>query len=296
MNQPAILATREVLRKHLSTGCFIQSTSKPPTIRRSKTRVVQPPVQNVFQSRNKTKPTVYHLRDVVRDRASEGVTFRLRVPSLQITQGEKIALIGESGCGKSTLLDMLAFISQPTEVAAYRFRPEQETDAIDVARLWKKKQMNKLGELRKRHIGYVMQTGGLLPYLTVRENMGLSRGVLGLRDDDTVESLARELGIARHLDKLPETLSVGERQRVAIGRALAHEPSIVIADEPTASVDPFAAEKIMSLFIGLAEERNITVVVASHAWRHIKRLGLRRLAHHTHRSKDGRTTETVVNG
>ncbi len=253
-------------------------------------------MQNVFQSRNKAKPIVYHLRDVVRDRASEGVTFRLRVPSLQIMQGEKIALIGESGCGKSTLLDMLAFIAQPTGLAAFRFRPEQENEAIDVARLWKKRHMNQLGELRKRHIGYVMQTGGLLPYLSVRENMSLTRSVLGQGQSDTVERLARELGIARHLDKLPETLSVGERQRVAIGRALAHEPPIVIADEPTASVDPFAAEKIMSLFIGLAEERNITVVVASHAWRHIKRLGLRRLAHHTHRSKDGRTTETVVNG
>ena len=253
-------------------------------------------MENVFQSRNKARPIVYHLRDVIRDRASEGVTFRLRVPALQITQGEKIALIGESGCGKSTLLDMLAFIAQPTQIAAFRFRPDREGDAIDVAQMWKKKQMNKLGDLRKRHIGYVMQTGGLLPYLTVRDNMSLSRNVLGLRGDDTVEALARELGIARHLDKLPETLSVGERQRVAIGRALAHEPSIVIADEPTASVDPFAAEKIMSLFIGLAEERDITVVVASHAWRHIKRLGLRRLAHHTHRSTDGRTTETVVNG
>jgi len=253
-------------------------------------------VENVFQSRNKARPIVYHLRDVIRDRASEGVTFRLRVPALQITQGEKIALIGESGCGKSTLLDMLAFIAQPTQIAAFRFRPDREGEAIDVAQMWKKKQMNKLGDLRKRHIGYVMQTGGLLPYLTVRDNMSLSRNVLGLRGDDTVEALARELGIARHLDKLPETLSVGERQRVAIGRALAHEPSIVIADEPTASVDPFAAEKIMSLFIGLAEERDITVVVASHAWRHIKRLGLRRLAHHTHRSTDGRTTETVVNG
>ena len=253
-------------------------------------------MQNVFQSRSKAKPTVYHLRDVVRDRASEGVTFRLRVPSLQITQGEKIALIGESGCGKSTLLDMLAFISQPTEAAAYRFRPELEDDAVDVARLWKKRDRNRLGDLRKRHIGYVMQTGGLLPYLSVRENMSLSRSVLGLGHDDTVGVLARELGIARHLDKRPDTLSVGERQRVAIGRALSHGPSIVIADEPTASVDPFAAEKIMSLFIGLAEERNITVVVASHAWRHIKRLDLRRLAHHTQRSKDGRTTETVVNG
>ncbi len=257
---------------------------------------IENPVENVFQARNKAKSTVYHMRDVIRDRAAEGVTFRLRVPSLQISQGEKIALIGESGCGKSTLLDMLAFIANPTDMAAFRFRPELEGEAIDVAQLWNKRRMNSLGDLRKRHIGYVMQTGGLLPYLTVRDNMSLSRSVLGLAQNDTVESLARELGIGRHLDKLPETLSVGERQRVAIGRALAHEPSIVIADEPTASVDPFAAEKIMSLFIGLAEERNITVVVASHAWRHIQRLGLRRLAHHTHRSKDGRTTETVVNG
>ena len=136
-------------------------------------------MQNVFQSRNKAKPIVYHLRDVVRDRASEGVTFRLRVPSLQIMQGEKIALIGESGCGKSTLLDMLAFIAQPTGLAAFRFRPDQENEAIDVARLWKKRHMNQLGELRKRHIGYVMQTGGLLPYLSVRENMSLTRSVLG---------------------------------------------------------------------------------------------------------------------
>lgn len=239
---------------------------------------------------------VYHLRNVVRDRESEGVSFRLSVPSLQIAQGEKIALIGESGCGKSTLLDILAFISQPSDIGAFRFRPESGTDPIDIERFWKKRSLNRLGELRKRYIGYVMQTGGLLPYLTVRDNMSLSRNVLGLKNDSTVDELARELGIARHLDKLPETLSTGERQRVAIGRALAHQPSIVIADEPTASVDPFAAEKIMSLFIGLAEDRNITVVVASHAWRHIKRLGLRRLAHRTQRSQDGRTTETVVNG
>lgn len=245
---------------------------------------------------SRDRGTIYHLRDVILDRESEGVSFRLNVPSLQITQGEKIALIGESGCGKSTLLDILAFIAQPTQIGAFRFRPENTGEPINVAAHWHKKKLNPLGELRKKHIGYVMQTGGLLPYLTVRDNMNLSRHVLGLRKDNTIERLAKELGIARHLDKLPETLSMGERQRVAIGRALAHEPSIVIADEPTASVDPFAAERIMSLFIGLAEERNITVIVASHAWRHIKRLGLRRLAHHTQRSKDGRTTETVVNG
>ena len=240
--------------------------------------------------------TIYHLRNVVLDRKSEGVSFRLNVPSLQIRQGEQIAVIGESGCGKSTLLDILAFIAKPSDIDSFRFRPNLADSPTDIGALWDKKQLNALGDMRKQHIGYVMQTGGLLPYLTVRDNINLSRNVLKMKKDDTVDTLARELGIARHLDKLPGKLSTGERQRVAIARGLAHQPSIVIADEPTASVDPFAAEKIMALFMELAEDRNITVIVASHAWRHIKRLGLRRLAHHTSRSEDGRTTETVVNG
>jgi putative ABC transport system ATP-binding protein len=239
---------------------------------------------------------IYELRDVVKTRESEQVGFRLRVPSLQIGLGEKIALIGESGCGKSTLLDMLAFILEPSEASEFRFRPAGGETSLNIAEHWQRGQRDRLGDLRSQHIGYVMQTGGLLPYLTVRENMNLSRFVLGMPDDDTVDELAGELGLKRHLGLYPSALSTGERQRVAIGRALAHRPSLVIADEPTASLDPFAAEKIMSLFIGLVEELNITVIVASHAWRHIKRLGLRRLAHQTRRTNDGRLTETVVTG
>ncbi|MGV6825764.1 MAG: ABC transporter ATP-binding protein [bacterium] len=240
--------------------------------------------------------TIYRLQNVSRTRSSEGVAFRLRVPSLQIRQGEKIALIGESGCGKSTLLDLLSFILQPSDSELFHFCATKGSKVRDIGQMWKKGQLNALGHLRKQHIGYVMQTGGLLPYLSVRDNMNLSRQVLGLKDDGTVGLLAQELGLSRHLDKRPDALSTGERQRVAIGRALAHKPSIVIADEPTASVDPFAAEKIMSLFIGLVEEMNITVIVASHAWRHIQQLGLRRLSHHTRRSDDGKSTETVVSG
>ncbi len=248
---------------------------------------------------------IYHLRDVLKTRESEGVAFRLNVPSLQIAQGEKIALIGESGCGKSTLLDMLSFILQPSEVASFRFRPQNSgvdqdgkkaSEPLDIKKYWDRGKQNTLGDLRRRHIGYVMQTGGLLPYLSVRDNMNLSRHVLGMKDDGSVAHLAKELGIHHHLNKLPEDLSTGERQRVAIGRALAHHPSIVIADEPTASVDPFAAEKIMSLFLELVEEMHITVIVASHAWQHIKRLELRRLSHHTRRSEDGLVTETTVKG
>ena len=77
---------------------------------------------------------LYHLRDVLKARQSDGVGFQLRVPSLQIGRGEKIALIGESGCGKSTLLDMLAFILQPSQSGAFRFRPVGSDQALDIDR------------------------------------------------------------------------------------------------------------------------------------------------------------------
>lgn len=233
---------------------------------------------------------------MVKTRQAEGVGFRLRVPSLQIALGEKIALIGESGCGKSTLLDMLSMTLRPSEIGSFRFRPERGAEPVDIASLWRKRKLNRLGDLRRLRIGYVMQTGGLLPYLTVRENMELSRRLLHLPNDGLVDELAADLGIRRQLDKLPHLLSVGERQRVAIGRALAHRPSIVIADEPTASLDPIAAERIMSLFIELVDELRITVIIASHAWRHINRLGLRHLSHHTQRNERGDMNETVVTG
>lgn len=239
---------------------------------------------------------IYHLREVIKTREAQGANFRLTVPSLQIGLGEKIALIGESGCGKSTLLDLLALLSRPSEAGAFRFRPEGTLDALDIAHYWRKKQLDELGDLRKQQIGYVMQTGGLLPYLTVRQNLTLSRRLLNMYDDQKVDELARNLGIHRHLDKLPSQLSTGERQRVAIGRALAHHPAIVIADEPTASLDPIAAKKIMALFIELVEAMNITVIVASHAWMHVRELGLRRISLHTRVSENGHLAETVVRG
>lgn len=242
------------------------------------------------------RTTIYLLHDVVKERASRGVGFRLRVPSLRINQGEQIALIGESGSGKSTLLDMLAFILQPSSAGAFRFRPDDGGNPVDVVDCWEHARQNRLGDLRKRHIGYVMQTGGLLPFLTVRDNISLSRNVLGMKQDGSVEHLAEMLGIASQLKKLPADLSTGERQRVAIGRALAHRPAIVLADEPTASLDPFAAEKVMSLFLSVAQDLNTTVILASHAWRNVKHLGLRRLFHRTTHSKDSKMTETVISG
>nr|VFK28845.1 MAG: putative ABC transport system ATP-binding protein [Candidatus Kentron sp. MB]VFK33948.1 MAG: putative ABC transport system ATP-binding protein [Candidatus Kentron sp. MB]VFK76518.1 MAG: putative ABC transport system ATP-binding protein [Candidatus Kentron sp. MB] len=237
---------------------------------------------------------IYHMRDVVKTREAEGTAFRLVVPSLQIALGEKIALIGQSGCGKSTLLDLLAMVLRPSEAGSFRFRPEPGASPLDISQYWRRHKLNRLGDLRRQRIGYVMQTGGLLPYLTVRDNINLSRRLLGLPDDGTVETLVESLGIERHLNKLPSLLSVGERQRVAIARALAHKPSIVIADEPTAPLDPITARKIMGLFINLVERFHITVIVASHDWNHVEQLGLRGLSHKTRQQSN--STETVVTG
>nr|VFJ50573.1 MAG: putative ABC transport system ATP-binding protein [Candidatus Kentron sp. FW]VFJ53030.1 MAG: putative ABC transport system ATP-binding protein [Candidatus Kentron sp. FW] len=242
----------------------------------------------------KERVLIYHLREVTKTREAEGTAFRLVVPSLQIALGEKIALIGQSGCGKSTLLDLLAMVLQPSETGSFRFRPEPGASPLDISHYWQRNKLNQLGDLRKQRIGYVMQTGGLLPYLTVRDNINLSRRLLGMPDDGTIEDLVESLGISRHLNKLPALLSVGERQRVAIARALAHKPSIVIADEPTAPLDPITARKIMGLFIDLVEKFHITVIVASHDWNHVEQLGLRGLSHRTRQQGD--LTETVVTG
>nr|VFJ93830.1 MAG: putative ABC transport system ATP-binding protein [Candidatus Kentron sp. LFY] len=243
---------------------------------------------------SKERVLIYHMREVVKTREAEGTAFRLVVPSLQIALGEKIALIGQSGCGKSTLLDLLAMVLQPSAAGAFRFRPEPGASPLDIANYWRRHKLNRLGDLRRQRIGYVMQTGGLLPYLTVRDNISLSRRLLGMPEDGTVDTLLESLGIERHVNKLPSLLSVGERQRVAIARALAHKPSIVIADEPTAPLDPITARKIMGLFINLVERFHITVIVASHDWNHVEQLGLRGLSHRT-RQQDN-LTETVVTG
>ncbi len=220
---------------------------------------------------------IYSLRDVEKSRLAEGAGFRLRVPKVDILPREHVALVGHSGCGKSTLLDMLALVLHPDEAERFEMRTDAEAEPVDVHELWQKKRQNRLSLLRKQHIGYVLQQGGLLPYLSVRENIELPRQLLGLPEDDTVKSISRVMGIHRQLDKLPGLLSAGERQRVAFARALAHRPKILLADEPTASLDPITARKIMGVVMELVKGLDITLIIASHDWAHVYKMDLRSL-------------------
>jgi len=216
---------------------------------------------------------VFQLNSVTKNWSGED-GFELTVPELTIRQGEKVALVGFSGCGKSTLLDLLAMILQPDSAAEFAFYAAEDK-RLDVADTWKRKNLDRLARTRLRYIGYVLQTGGLLPFISVYENIALSRYGLGLEAQDAVKSVAEKLGIDRHLKKYPAQLSVGERQRVSIARAMAHQPSVVIADEPTASLDPINAEDIMGLFTRLTEEKGVTLVVATHEWDRVEELGFR---------------------
>ena len=213
---------------------------------------------------------MFALRDVHKIYDAGGTRFQLVVPWLDVKRGGKLALIGESGSGKSTLLELLAMILTPTSSTSFGFAPVPGEPASDVGQIWKSRDSDRLGRLRSRHIGYVLQHGGLLPYLTVRKNIELSRRLLGLPVGDMAEQLAKKLGIAAQLDKRPSALSVGQRQRAAIARALAHEPTIVIADEPTAAIDPLNSQRIMDLFVGLVNELGVTLILATHAHELVK--------------------------
>ncbi len=139
----------------------------------------------------------------------------------------------------------------------------------------------------------MLQFGGLLPYLTVRENIELSRRLLGRATGEAADYWAAKLNIATQLGKRPAGLSVGQRQRAAIARALAHDPSVLIADEPTAAVDPVNAERIMDVMVGLVDETGVTLIVASHAHALMQRAGLRMIDHRMEAVTNGAMHVTV---
>ncbi|MCK5717433.1 MAG: ABC transporter ATP-binding protein [Thiomargarita sp.] len=209
-----------------------------------------------------TLPLVFKLQEALKCRVQGGVTFELHLPKLELYQSQFVAIVGDSGCGKSTLLDILALVSQPTTCTQFFY--DDTTQKIDIKALWHSKNENALAALRRSQFGYVLQTGGLLPFLTVLQNIQLPSHINGYENDMHIKTLAKRFGIDALLEKKPQYLSGGQRQRVAILRAIAHHPKVILADEPTAAVDKTRALNIVKDFHMLAKERGTTIVMVTH--------------------------------
>lgn len=231
------------------------------------------------------------LQQVLKQRGQGAQRYSLAIDQLQLAAGAQVALVGPSGCGKSTLLDLLALVLPPD--SAGQFSLDLNTAKIDVAALWRQRRLDRLAYLRSRHLGYVLQTGGLLGFLDVRGNISLPRRLLGLADDGQVQKLAQALDVQEQLDKFPQALSIGQRQRVSCARALAHGPRLVLADEPTAALDPLNAERVMQLLLTQSAATGTTCVVATHDEDLARRAGLSILHMHCRRDADGGVSASV---
>ncbi|MBD0270451.1 MAG: ATP-binding cassette domain-containing protein [Acetobacteraceae bacterium] len=212
------------------------------------------------------------LRNVRKERPGTDRSFELHVRSFALGAGEQLAVLGPSGCGKTTLLGLCGLASSPTSSGTFALHDESGTCAVD--RLWRTGRHEELARMRARLFGYVLQTGGVLPFQNVRGNVELGQRLSGRRDSARVDLLLDRLDIAALAREEPARLSVGQRQRVGIARALAHRPGFVIADEPTAALDPGNAKGVIRLLLELTAADGAALLLVSHDRRLIEEAGI----------------------
>ncbi len=199
---------------------------------------------------------VAHLRKVYGSGHTEVVA--IRDATLSIARGEVVGMLGPSGSGKSTILTAMALINPPTSGQI----SINGTPVLDGP-----KELVNLRAFRRQHLGFVFQKANLIPFLTALENVQIA---LEVNDVPSRKARARAMELLDYLDvgarakNLPVALSGGEQQRVAVARALANEPSLILADEPTAALDSQRGRQVMELFAKVAHERNAGVLVVTH--------------------------------
>ena len=207
--------------------------------------------------------------------SGEGHTTVLRDVSLQITQGESVAVVGPSGSGKSTLLNIIGALDKPTS-GVVTFAGKNLADLDDA----------ELSQIRNREIGFVFQLHHLLPQCTVFENVLIPTIPPGLekKDEDVQErarNLLRGVGLEKHRDYFPAQLSGGEMQRVAVIRALINRPKLVLADEPTGSLDRESSGNLGQLLVKVNKEEGTTLITVTHS------IEMARLMDKVYRLQDG---------
>jgi putative ABC transport system ATP-binding protein len=179
----------------------------------------------------------------------------LDVPEYRLVGGEQAVLIGPSGCGKTTLLHVIAGITRPDSGQVF----------IDGVELTKFSESAR-DRIRADKLGYVFQTFNLLPGFSALENVMLGMTFATNRSSgDRAKKLLDRVGLSHRLSSRPSTMSVGEQQRVAVARALANKPKLLLADEPTANVDPRNQQQIIDLIRDTCREENIALIIVTHA-------------------------------
>lgn len=184
----------------------------------------------------------------------DGKIKALNGVNLKIADGEFVSIIGPSGSGKSTLLNMLGALDVP------------DSGVINVAGQ-DLSSSKKLNEFRAEKIGFIFQLHNLIPNISVRENVEIPMYTQSMSSKEMKShalKLLDDVGLGDKADILPSKLSGGERQRVAIARALANNPSIILADEPTGSLDSKTSSKILKQLIDLHEDKNVTLIIVTH--------------------------------
>ena len=205
---------------------------------------------------NMNQPILF-LQGVSKEFKTKERTFAaLKNVSLSVEKGEYLAITGKSGSGKSTLLNMITGIDHPTNGKVL-------VDGVTIGELSE----SKLAKWRGQHIGIVFQFFQLIPTLTISENILLAMEFVNVipaaERRNRVTELLTQVGIAEQANKMPSALSGGEQQRAAIARALANNPEIIVADEPTGNLDSKTADSINDIFSTLAQSGK-TVIVVTH--------------------------------
>ena len=201
--------------------------------------------------------SVLQAEHLTKDYESRAVTTRaLDDVSIEIERGEFSALAGPSGSGKTTLLNMLGTIDAPTAGIV-------RIDGADVTEMSESQR----SDLRLRRLGFIFQSYNLIPVLSAAENVEfvlLLQGVGARERRERAEQTLVDLGLGDLLCKRPTEMSGGQQQRVAVARAIASEPSIVLADEPTANLDSRTAENLLELMLRMNQERGVTFLFSTH--------------------------------
>jgi ABC-type lipoprotein export system ATPase subunit len=216
------------------------------------------------------------LEGLAKHRVGRDRSFVLSVERLTLGPGDRLLLAGPNGSGKSTLLELVGLALMPDACARFEL-VDGEEPAVDLAALWRRGRHDELAALRARYMGYLPQSGALLPFLSVRRNIALVQDLSGRRDAALLREVMRRLDLEGLAAEAPAQLSVGQRQRVAIARAIAHQPSFVLADEPTAALDPANARTVVRLLLDLVREIGCGLLLVSHEPEIAARAGLEQL-------------------